>query len=349
MSLRDDLLRRFPALKLVPPESYVVGGAIRDLLLGLDPLDVDVAATDPLRAAKNVRERVIRLGTEEHLSAYRVIEGGHVYDFAEILDGDIDADLARRDFTVNGMAVRLADGELLDPHQGRRDLESRAVRMIDPSNFDDDPLRCLKAVRMALRFGFEIDPATMKAIRERAGLIVKVAPERVTYELSLIFGAGDVRRAVELLDQTGLSAPLDMKAASRGAGLPHSEKVSVAGAYALLVDDTKAYAKRWRWSRDLLREVTALQNLLKQKGDLRMPLYDAGEAVARQFPAVAGRAVEMPDFSIRPLLTGEEIAAVTGLSEGPELGRLKRALVEAQIRGEVSSRADAVTLVRRRS
>ena len=346
MSLRDDLLRRFPALKRVPPESYVVGGAIRDLLLGLDPLDVDVAATDSLRAAKNVSERVIRLGTEEHLSAYRVIDGGHVYDFAEILDGDIDADLARRDFTVNAMAVRLADGELLDPHQGRRDLESRAVRMIDPSNFDDDPLRCLKAVRMALRFGFEIDPATLKAIGQRAGLIVKVAPERVTYELSLIFGAGDVRRAVELLDQTGLREPLSMKAA---AALPHSEKVSVAGAYALLVDDAKAYAKRWRWSRDLLREVTALQSLLKEKGDLRVPLYDVGEAVARQFPAVAGRAVEMPDFSIRPLLTGEEIAAVTGLSEGPELGRLKRALVEAQIRGEVSSRDDAVTLLRRRS
>ena len=342
MSLRDELLRRFPGLKKVPPESFVVGGAVRDLLLGIDPLDVDVATTDPHGAAKAVNKRVIRLGTEEHLSAYRVIEGGHVYDFAEILDGDIGADLARRDFTVNAMAVRLADGELLDPHQGRRDLELRIVRMIDAANFDDDPLRCLKAVRMAVRLRFEIDEKTAQAIRQRAQLIAKVAPERVTYELSLIFGAGQFPRAVELLERTGLLGPLGLKAAAE---LPQSKEVSVAGAYALMVTNPKPYAKRWRWSRDLLREVTALQSLLSEKGDLRVALYDAGESVARQFPAVSGKDIRMPDFTIRPLLSGEEIAAATGLREGPELGRLKRALLEAQIRGEVSTREEAAKFV----
>ena len=154
MTLRDDLLRLFPRLRDLPCPAYVVGGAVRDLILGAAPADVDVACIDPLACARAFHRKVIRLGREEHLSAYRVVDGPHVYDFAALLDGSIDADLARRDFTVNAMAVDLESGELLDPHDGRGDLERRLVRMIDATNFDDDPLRMLKAVRMAVRFDF---------------------------------------------------------------------------------------------------------------------------------------------------------------------------------------------------
>src|SRR5687768_9034771 len=101
MQWRDELLRRFPRLQGVPGGSYVVGGAIRDLLLGLEPADVDIAATEPLRIAERIGQRVIRLGDAEDVSAYRVVEGGHVYDVAPLLDDDIVRDLARRDFTVN--------------------------------------------------------------------------------------------------------------------------------------------------------------------------------------------------------------------------------------------------------
>ena len=339
--LRDDLLRRFPRLKDLPPQTYVVGGAIRDLLLGVDPQDVDIACDDPQACARSISSRVIRLGTGEHLSAWRVVEGEHVYDFAETLDHDIDADLARRDFTVNAMAVPLRGGDLLDPHDGQGDLKRRIVRMISPSNFDDDPLRCLKAVRMAIKYRFEIDAATLAAIRPRASAIDRVAAERVTFELSIIFASGQLRRATELLHATGLDVPLF------GRELPHvqSDDVSVAGSFALLVGDPKKYAKRWRWSTDLLRHVAALQKLMTMRGDLRVALYDAGEAVARQLPGVlraAGRddTVTMPDFSIRALLSGDEF----GLPEGPELGRRKRALLEAQIRGEVRTKEEALKL-----
>lgn len=328
---REELLSRFPALARLGPDSYVVGGAIRDLHLGREPVDVDVACPDPLAAARSLSSRVIRLGGEEHLSAYRVVLPSHVYDFAELLDHRIESDLGRRDFTVNAMAVNLETGELLDPHEGRRDLQAKLVRMVAPSNFDDDPLRTLKGVRMAVKYDFVMDPATLEAIRERAGRILDVARERVTYELSVIFGVKRFRRAVELLHATGLDVPLALNTREF-----YADDVSLAGAYALLLDEPA-------------REAAVLRRLIERHD--RIALYDAGEPVARQLPPVLralGRddAMDWPDFATRSLLTGEEIGALTGLDAGRELGARKRALLEAQIRGEVTTPEEAERFVK---
>lgn len=346
MSWRAELTRRFPRLDRIEG-AYVVGGAVRDLLAQREPVDVDVACRDPLAAARRIRDRVIRLGDAEHLSAYRVVDGDHVYDFAELLDGDIGADLARRDFTVNAMAVDLDRDELLDPHHGQEDLQRGLVRMVDAANFDEDPLRTLKGVRMAVKYRMDIEPATLAAIRERAALITTVAAERVTYELAIIFTAGSFRRALGLLDRTGLAGPLGL--ISRHVREDH---VSEAAAYAIVVEDPRTHARRWRWSVELLRDVLALQQLLDRHD--RLALFDAGERVARQLPAML-RALgqedelDLPDFSSRPLLDGAEIERLTGVAPGPDLGRIKRALLEAQLRGEVSSVEQAETFVRLRS
>ncbi len=331
MQWRDELTRRFPALAGLPGHCYVVGGAIRDLLLGLDPADADVACLDPLAAAHSISKRVIRLGNEEHLSAYRVVLPEHVYDFAQLLDDDLDADLARRDFTVNAMAVDLARDVLVDPHGGQRDVAARVVRMVKASNFDDDPLRVLKGVRMAIKYGFEIDPPTLHAMRARAPRITDVAKERVTYELSVIFNANRFRRAVALLHETGLDAPLRLRTREFFA-----DDVSLDGAWALLLDEPKG-------------DAATLRRLIDRHD--RIALYDAGESIARQLPAVLralGRddTLDWPDFATRALLTGEEIAALTGLAPGKELGAIKRALLEAQIRGEVRTRAEAERFAR---
>jgi tRNA nucleotidyltransferase/poly(A) polymerase len=332
--MRDDLTRRFPKLTRLDPDAYVVGGALRDLLLGREPLDVDVACLDPLAAAKRIRDRVIILGSEEHLRAYRVVDGDRIYDFAALLGGNIDVDLARRDFTINAMAVQLANDTLLDPHGGQRDLEARLVRMVRASNFDDDPLRMLKGVRMAVKYDFELDSATLDAIRQRAPLIANVASERISDELSAIFSANRFRKAIALLRDTGLAPHLGLRTMDAQA-----DDVTLAGAYALLSE------------RELRGDAATLRRLLEQHD--RIALYDAGESIARQLPPLLralGRdtTIDMPDFSIRALLTGEEIAALTALPPGKELGTIKRALLEAQIRGEVRTREEAERFVERR-
>src|SRR4051812_45214307 len=346
-TLRDDLLRLFPRLRDLPMHAYVVGGAVRDLILGIAPADVDVACLDPLACARALRRKVIRLGREEHLSAYRIVDGPHVYDFAALLDGSIDADLARRDFTVNAIAVDLESGDLLDPHDGRGDLERRLVRMIDASNFDDDPLRMLKAVRMAVRFNFRIDEATLAAIRARAERIANVSVERVAYELTVIFSVNAFRRAVALLHETALDVPLFGHAITE---VFHSDDVPLAAALALLVGEAHAFAKRWRLSDALMHDIQVLQRLRDSR--TLFELYDAGERVARQLAPMLralGRddAIALPDFAMQPLLTGNEIASIAGIAPGPSVGVLKRALLEAEPEGRVTTREKAEDFIRR--
>jgi len=341
MTIRDDLLRLFPRLRDLRTRAHVVGGAVRDLTLGAAPADVDVACLDPLACARTLRRKVIRLGREEHLSAYRVVDGSHIYDFAALLDNSIDADLARRDFTINAMAVDLESGELLDPHGGRADLARRLVRMIDASNFDDDPLRMLKAVRMAVRFDFEVDEETLNAIRIRAARIAEVAVERVAYELMVIFSANAFRRAVVLLRETRLDVPLFGRSLETDF---HADDVPLAAALALLVGDAHAFAKRLRLSDALMREIQTLQRL--RDSHSLLDLYDAGSPIAHQLPPLLralGRddRIAFPDFGIKPLLTGDEIAAIAGIEAGKRIGVLKRNLLEAELEGRITSREAA--------
>jgi tRNA nucleotidyltransferase/poly(A) polymerase len=341
MTLRDELLRRFPALAKLPPRSYVVGGAIRDLLLGREPLDVDVATDDALAAARALRRNVITLGRE--LAAHRVIVGDRIYDFADTLGRDIARDLQRRDFTMNAMALDLATGELLDPNGGAEDARNGIVRMVDAINFDEDPLRILKGVRMAVKYGFTLDAATRDAIHARAATIVSVAAERVTAELAMIFSANAFTRAVALLHDTALDAPIFGRTLDAAAF--HADDVALAGAYALLVDSPRAFAERWKWSDQLLRETLTLQRLIEHHDAIA--LYDAGRPIASQLPPVLralGRDATLPDvpYEMKTLLNGDEL----GVAPGPELGRIKRALLEAQIRGEVRTREEAEAFVR---
>jgi putative nucleotidyltransferase with HDIG domain len=187
--------------------AWLVGGPIRDALLGRPVEDVDIVVTAPPEAAA----RAVAAAGDAHLfplserfGAWRVIARDRTWqaDLTPLRGGSIEADLALRDFTVNAMALPLAGpDELLDPHGGRRDLRERALRAVGDSAFEDDPLRVLRLARFVAELGLEADPATMELARRAAPGIGQVAPERSFYELRRLVCGPDpvagIRRAGE--------------------------------------------------------------------------------------------------------------------------------------------------------
>jgi tRNA nucleotidyltransferase/poly(A) polymerase len=196
---------------LAGANAWLVGGAVRDRLLGRDTDDVDVAVEgDPRRAARAIAAATG--GASFRLSgahgAWRVVGPGNAWhvDLVTLREGGIAEDLAHRDFTINAMAEPLAGGELLDPHAGRADLAARRLRMVGPSALAEDPLRTLRAVRQAVELDLEIEPATLAAVHANAAGLEDVAPERIFGELKRVVGAEDPRRGLALMDVHGLTA-----------------------------------------------------------------------------------------------------------------------------------------------
>ena len=200
-------------------EGYLVGGYVRDQLLGRETRDLDlVVRADALALA---RETANRLGgafvvLDEERQTGRVVlrdEGERYYvDFATIRGGGVLADLAGRDFTVNAMAIDVLDAapepEILDPFEGQRDLERGTLRAVSASVFRDDAIRLLRAVRLAAELGLKMDAGTEQAVIRDAHLITQVSAERVRDELCQILAVGGVENHLRYLDRLGLLSHL---------------------------------------------------------------------------------------------------------------------------------------------
>jgi poly(A) polymerase len=206
--------------------SWVVGGAVRDELLGRDVTDIDIAVDDdPERAARalaaELRGPVFRLS--EAFGAWRVVDRstGRVYDFAPLQGETIEEDLARRDFTVNAMARPLAEageaaraagglpggvpgGEVIDPLGARADLDSRTLRVIGPRAYESDPLRPLRLARFAAELGFEPDTATERLTAAAAPRVAEASGERIFAELRRLVIADGAVHGLGLADRLGL-------------------------------------------------------------------------------------------------------------------------------------------------
>jgi poly(A) polymerase len=191
-------------------EAWIVGGAVRDRLLGRTTTDLDLALPAPPKDAARALARATG-GSPFQLSgafgAWRVVGPGHAWhvDLVVLRDGDICADLAARDFTLNAMAEPLGGGELLDPHGGRADLDARRLRMVSQQALDDDPLRTLRAVRIAVDLELTIEPETARAIAAAAPGLERVAAERVFGELKQLIRSPAVRTGLQLMDAHGIT------------------------------------------------------------------------------------------------------------------------------------------------
>lgn len=189
--------------------SWIVGGALRDELLGREVTDVDIAVEgDPEAAARelsaSLRGPVFRLS--EAFGAWRVVDRreGRVYDFAPLQGGTIEEDLAKRDFSVNAMARPTDGGELIDPLGGRADVEARTLRVLGPVAYENDPLRTLRLARFAAELGFTPDAETERLTAAAAARAAEASGERVFAELRRLVLAPGAVAGLELADRLGL-------------------------------------------------------------------------------------------------------------------------------------------------
>src|ERR1700685_4277126 len=202
-------------------KAYLVGGCVRDRLLGIDPKDYDVStdATPDLLTSYFPRSELVGAhfgvilvthggGVQEEVATFRreglYADGRH--PGAVRFETDPALDARRRDFTINGLMEDPLAAHILDFVGGQLDLNRKLVRAIGHPRhrFQEDHLRMLRAVRFAARLDFSIEPATLTAIRKEAHCISKISAERIRDELLRILTEGSARRGFELLDESGL-------------------------------------------------------------------------------------------------------------------------------------------------
>ena len=314
--------RLLPALEGLEP-AYLVGGAVRDLLRGAVPNDVDIAVEGDARSVG--RAVAERLGSDareyERFGTATVETPATSYNFAttraEVYDspGELPRvspaslldDLRRRDFSINAMAVGLTGddlGHLYDPTGGLADMEARLVRVLHERSFLDDPTRLLRAVRYAVRLGFALDPETERLAREAvaADALSTVSGARIRDELMDLLGELDapaaIKRMRDLEIHTGLNPELE----------PDPDLVASAslGAVAIGAD----------------RGIAALAALIEEApekldlwlGDLHLPAEerDAAARAARVAPRIAAalREREHTPSELRALLGNEPLEAL---------------------------------------
>ena len=325
-------------------EAYLVGGVVRDRILGRPVVDVDVACRDPEAAARAYRKETG--GALVPLSGphgvWRVaFRGGRTVDFP-LLARSIEDDLAARDFTLNAIASRLDGGDVIDPAGGLADLEAGVVRAVSEGIFESDPLRLLRAARLEDELNFRLDEKTEELVRANRAFVSRPAGERILGELRRLSPRGFRR-----LDELGLLEPL-------GGSLERLDRiVLVDGPDYLLVavfgsalerlpisNETRRFARTLlaaeRPAKATPREIHrfrrttepwALEALAFVGAD---DLSDAVRAARKNEPG-------------EPLLRGDEL----GLPPGPHVGRLLERIAEERAAGTISTREDALALVRR--
>jgi tRNA nucleotidyltransferase (CCA-adding enzyme) len=326
--------------------AHLVGGVVRDLLLGRDVTDLDVAIEGDPEALTDLPG--FRLERDGLFLTGRLEQGDVKIDVAqaraesypapgalpEVRPATIAEDLARRDFTLNAMGFPLS-GErlLLDPHGGLADLRAGLLRILHASSFVDDPTRALRAARYAARFGFELEPETERLLR--AADLSTVSDDRVENELRLIAAEDDPAGALRLIAEWGVMPSLDPGAPDR-------------------VAEVTRLASQPPWSEWVDRDLAVMLAIVRP-----LPQIRELAAATPERPSEAVRLAEAWDPAqllvaralgaewldryaadwrhVKLEITGEDLLAA-GVPQGPDLGRGLEAALSGKLDGEISGR-----------
>jgi Poly A polymerase head domain len=329
---------------LAGAEGWLVGGALRDELLGRPIVDLDVACREPEIAARAFARACggAPFPLSERHGAWRIaLEDGRTVDFTPLAAG-IEDDLATRDFTLNAMARPVHGGDLVDPFGGQPDIAGRTIRAVTDGIFQADPLRLLRAARLEDELGFRCDDGTEELVRRHASITARPAGERILGELERLSAAG-FRRLAELglLDALGGSDQLFDRIDAVDS--PDYRLVCALGGR---LRELPISRNLDRYARTLLRAEPPADESARAIHRFRCgtepwatdALAFLGMAELR--PAIENARANDPPT---PLLRGDEL----GLPPGPEIGRLLSLIAEERAAGTITTREEALELVRR--
>lgn len=371
---------------------YLVGGSVRDVLADAPLSDVDIMTSDdPERLIEWIRgscDAEIRKasafgtwsltvrGVEVDLSTARRETYERPGALPTVLPGAVTDDLARRDFSINAMAISLGQdswGDLLDPHNGATDLEHKLIRVLHERSFEDDATRILRAVRYACRLDFRLEERTGRLLESALPYLSAISPDRVRHEMERIFREP---RAGAMIEMTGRLGVLDAIHPGLRADAAALRKIEsdpqnrtrrsglLLGSMVQSAADCEAIAERLNlnadWAR-LVRDVAAVRERLPHLKDgnvMRSRVYrllDGRHPNAVESCAMATSDKTVAEWlhlyleelrHVRPLLNGDDLMAL-GAREGPAVGLLLAKLLDARLDGHVKSVEDERAMARR--
>ena len=385
--------RLAPADWPLPPEAFpaeatLVGGAVRDALLnrlGPEP-DLDlVVAGDAVQLCRQLGRRhggsVVVLDAERSIA--RLVIRGWSIDLARQEGGSLLADLQRRDYTINAMALPLTEpGALVDPLGGLQHLQQRRLVAVAERNLVDDPLRLLRGLRLAGELGFELDPTTLTWIERHHPSIAAVAGERVLAELEKLAGAPAAQPQLIACQALGLLRPwqtqpadaaalaacspeaadaLELTSDERRLALPLARLATLLDAAALAqlrssrklqqrVDGLRHWQQRLGGddparAAEALPEEERLQLHRQLEADLPALLLSWQPATARHWLS-RWRDAQDPLFHPRPAIDGNSLQRELGLTASPALGQLLLHLMRERAFGRLKNHTDALQAAR---
>jgi tRNA nucleotidyltransferase (CCA-adding enzyme) len=326
---------------------YLVGGAVRDLLLGHGRADIDVVVVgDPAALAERLGAETI--ASHDRFGTAKVKLDGHELDIAAARTesyeapgalptvspaADVETDLARRDFTVNAIAIPLrGDPELIDPHGGVADLRAGLLRVLHPGSFADDPTRALRAARYAARFDLVLDPETEALLR--ATDLDTVSADRRRAELRRLAAETSAPRGFALLAEWGL-VELRPGGAELAADVAEVLETEVWNGEVELADAVLAAALGPAGGEEVLARTEPARPsegvaAARSRSGIELVLARVLGAEWLDEYAVAWRHVALE-------INGEDLIAA-GAPRGPALGRGLAAALEAKLDGEIAGR-----------
>ena len=332
--------------------AYLVGGVVRDLLLGREVADLDVAIEGAAEALSDLPG--FSLERDALFLTGRLEQGDVKIDVAqtrsesypapgalpEVRPATIAEDLARRDFTVNAMAFPLSgERELLDPHHGLDDLRAGLLRILHEGSFADDPTRALRAARYTARFGFELEPDTERLLRGTD--LTTVSEDRIGKELAHIAGEADPAAALRLIVEWGVLPSLDPGAPDR---VTEVARLASAAPWSDWVDRELAVTLAIVRPLPQIRELGSATPERPSEAVRLAATWDPAQLlVARALGAEWLDRYAADWRHVRLAITGEDLLSA-GISEGPGLGRGLEAALSGKLDGEISGRDEELRI-----